>query len=303
MLSTLPTTVISDNLKLEAIYQNLAIIQFDTDCKVVDVNDLFRKTMKFDTNEQMLGKHHKEFCFDSFTNSIDYKYFWRRLLNGETLQDKINRKDALGNSIWLEATYMPTFENGRVVGVLKVATDITERQTNIQNFVQQLQVTSHNLSERANSGLINQEELNTMMEKMEQISNQNTNTLSDLQQQAKDIQGIVETIKNIASQTNLLSLNAAIEAAHAGEHGKGFAVVAQEVRKLSNKVEDSISEVNNNVTNITNEIGNISNGVMHIQEDIKSGIGKIHNATDDYQMVAKASETLTEDADKLSTIV
>lgn len=81
------------------------------------------------------------------------------------------------------------------------------------------------------------------MKSITKESNENTDTLHDLQTEAQNIHGIINTINGIASQTNLLALNAAIEAARAGDAGRGFSVVAEEVRKLSSRVEEAIKEV------------------------------------------------------------
>ncbi|GAE93706.1 methyl-accepting chemotaxis protein [Gracilibacillus boraciitolerans JCM 21714] len=303
MALTLNKLETSNDSKLAAIYQNLAIIEFDISSRVVEVNPLFLKAMQYTSKDQLIGKHHKEFCFDTFSRSPEYKQFWQKLWNGNSHQEKIERKDAYGNVIWLEATYMPIFENNRVIGVLKVATNITNRQQNIQSFVDELQETAQILSEKANRGLENQQRLTKKMNQIEAVSIRNTETLLNLQTQAKDIQNIVATIKQIASQTNLLALNAAIEAAHAGEHGKGFAVVAEEVRKLSNMVQQSISNVNDNVDNITSEIKNISHGTTLIQTDLHEGIGQISQVSEDYKTIANSSEILNEKALELNTII
>ncbi|UOQ83358.1 methyl-accepting chemotaxis protein [Gracilibacillus salinarum] len=294
---------IRDRSIFNAINQNLAIIQFDINRRVVNVNRLFQLAMRYNSREEMIGKYHEAFCFPSFTESLDYERFWKKLIIGKTHQDKINRKDALGNSIWLEATYMPVFQEGKVASVLKVATDITERQNTIQDFVNRLEKTAHHLNERADNGQVNQQQLQEMIAQIEIISTKNTDTLTGLQAETKEIQGVVQTIKNIASQTNLLSLNAAIEAAHAGENGKGFAVVAQEVRKLSSKVQHSITEVNTNVQSITNEIRNISEGTLQIQKDLQQGVTQIQQTSEDYRHLSSISETLTKEAGKLKTIV
>lgn len=98
----------------------------------------------------------------------------------------------------------------------------------------------------------------SMMQIEETIANTN-DTVTGLGESSKQITSIIATITQIAQQTNLLALNAAIEAARAGEHGKGFAVVADEVRKLAEQSQNAAKEVSVIVHTIQNEIAMIVN--------------------------------------------
>jgi len=286
-------TQVTDGLVVQAIERNIAIIRFDMNRKVAYVNELFAKTMGY-TVETMMGKDHREFCFPHFAKSLDYERFWRNLAAGKSYQDKIERMDAQGNSIWLEATYMPVFDNNsrRVIGVSKIATNITERQNTIVHVADQLKQMSTELYSRSEAGIKNSENLLETIQQVSKESSENVKNLAQLHNQAESIKGIVKTIQGIASQTNLLALNAAIEAARAGEYGRGFDVVAKEVRKLSVRVEQSIAEVKDNVEGIVREIEQVTDSITRISEEVEKTNGQINVTTSDFAEIASAAEAL-----------
>ena len=115
--------------------------------------------------------------------------------------------------------------------------------------------------------------------------------LKSLTVNAEDIKNVISIIGDIAEQTNLLALNAAIEAARAGEHGRGFAVVADEVRKLAENTQKSLTEINASVNVIVQSISEASNSVeinakyalelVDISKNLQENLGEVSTEIND----------------------
>ncbi|WP_423768443.1 methyl-accepting chemotaxis protein [Bacillus cereus] len=159
-------------------------------------------------------------------------------------------------------------EQGVVDAVLKIATDITNRENQTREVVSHLKNLSVDLGSKVD---IN--------------SKENMKALQSLKEQINLVSEIAQMIKDISSQTNILSLNAAIEAARVGEHGRGFAVVAEEVRRLASNVDGAIKKINLNVESITNGVTIVRNVTEKLQREVINNQTEISNTMEKFENI------------------
>ena len=261
--------------KQEALNRSTAIIEFSPSGHIISCNDNFLRAVGY-RRQDIIGKHHRIFCEPEYAESAEYRDFWARLNYGEFFNGRFKRVDSSGRTLWLEASYNPVFdEAGELYQIVKFAADVTRQTVRAEAERENAQVAyriSNETMRTAESGghVISQavDEMNNIAESVKLSSSH----IENLNQQSADISSIINTIQGIANQTNLLALNAAIEAARAGEQGRGFAVVADEVRELSARTSESAAEIATMITNIQNSTSQASGSMEECLLKVESGV-------------------------------
>jgi len=207
-------------------------------------------------------------------------------MNSKKIVKKKIPKEVLGQEI--ESISIPVMDKKNdAIGCIAVVKSL-KRQCEISNLSESLSKALNQISESTNR----------LAHSAENVAESNSKILKNVEitnEQAKNTDEIIGFVKNIATQTNLLGLNASIEAARAGESGRGFNVVANEIRKLSASSTESIKKIEEVLKNIQNSISVITNNINNVNDTF------LEQSTE-FQQVNALIEELSSDAQILENI-
>ncbi len=181
------------------------------------------------------------------------------------------------------------------------ATQLSEQMTEFvisvqfsQQQGQEIAQTSNDIIHLTEGGAELMKQSISQMEHIDTIVRSAVTQVRGLDEQSDAITKLIEVVKNIAGQTNLLALNAAIEAARAGEHGKGFAVVADEVRKLAEQVTSSVTEITSIVHHIQHETNTVATSLDNGYKEVKTGIDQVEQTGASFATIETSISNMAE---------
>lgn len=217
----------------------------------------------------------------------------------ETISQTISASEQTSSSI--EQVSEASREQSDAVG--KVASAIQEVSTGMQNAaLHTSDVSGHSISvtEKAEEGAALIQQFVKQMSSIKESVNEHHSTMAHVQAQFTGIQNLLGNIHAIADQTNLLALNAAIEAARAGEHGRGFAVVADEVRKLAEESSQLTDQISQLLANVNKDTERSSQSMTKVERDVAEGVNVSQLSEQSFHEILESIRDISMKAEELS---
>lgn len=266
--------------------------------KLVDVSAEIQKLMPFAqisiTNKEMYihaipGEDFYLEVFSAGHTFLDGSIAKETVTTGRVVTRMGNKQ--LTGGIPYQGTGIPLIENGEVVGALCTFYETANREA-IQHAAEDISATVQEL----HAGL---ESFQTSMHALHQAAEVLEKDSARMTESSDNIREMTDFIADVSAQTKLLGLNAAIEAAHAKEFGAGFSVIAQEVRRLSERVTQSVSEVKGMTDTMVGTLSQVQQQIKDVFDRVEEG----YLASETFAQVSQQMLELSERLQQLSQVV
>lgn len=187
--------------------------------------------------------------------------------------------------------------NNQKLGTAQLASAINEMAASIKEVAhsaEQASSAANGGDKNSNNGRVVMQEISNSIKTLSSEIDSSSQVISDVKSGSENIGTVLDVIKSIAEQTNLLALNAAIEAARAGEQGRGFAVVADEVRALAQKTQDSTQEIETLISTLQQESDNAVASLELNKTSIKKLVNRASSATESLNSISSSVQSISQ---------
>jgi methyl-accepting chemotaxis protein len=287
--------------RVTAIDRGQAVIEFDTDGNILAANENFLRVVGYSLRE-LVGQHHSTLCPPDYIVSQEYRDFWLKLGKGEFLCGRFHRIGKFNRDVHIQASYSPILDlSGRVTRVIKYAFDITDQVKLERRISAKSEEMTRVIGDLTNSiaGITRSTASATSLSSETQVNakqgydalNNAIEAIELIQRSSNEISDIVKVIGDIASQTNLLAFNAAIEAARAGDHGVGFSVVAGEVRRLAERSSQAAREITKLIGESVSRVSQGTDRSRHAKQAFEQIVGSVGKTGESIRDIAQSAES------------
>ncbi|MEH0157881.1 PAS domain S-box protein [Limibacter armeniacum] len=287
-----------------AVNASQAVIEFDLDGHILRCNDNFEKASGY-TSEELRNKHHRVLCDKEYASSLEYKEFWEKLRQGETIQGEFHRRNKQGEEIWLQAIYSPVRDDeGTVIKFIKTATDVTTFKVTmlkLSTFLEEL--SNGNFDARLDveglelrADMVNMIENNKIMrDNLKRIISEINNVVQKAGKEGDlsvrlDIKGIKGSWKELSVTLNdllesistpVINLSTIIKGVSEGDLVELYSGESSgDVQEMANALNEAITNLNKLLTTIDQRsvtVDNSSKQIMSMYQQMETSMQQVEN--------------------------